>query len=328
MNKLRIILLSVLCCLGCANAQPATDFERILGNMGSIGLNGLPRLSFEIVDPPDAGELATLGFRFQLTHQAKLRHGRTAKTEWSLSGLRTCAHIDPQGDVTWLTPSGHTIRFRRSDDGYASGNSNAAVTVSPDGSMIEITQFSTKWRYRNGFLESISNQSDNYSVTTDRETIISISKKIPNSEILLLKCAYSKQGNLEEMEFSGGKKYRLHWSANHDLLAIDGPEGRRFDFEYANSLLTCWTQANGPRNELKWQHLDYVRETAFQIPPVLLREDASYSYEYKLDMFGRVELVKVRDKAGALVSETKMGMTGVEQTSPNGKLEHRFKKNP
>jgi len=328
---LRLFAAFAFCCLGCASAYsaPAADFEKILGNMGNIGFDGLPRLSFEMVDPPDAGELASLGFGFRLTHQTVLRHGRTAGSRWNLSGLQTCAYSDTQGDIVWLTTSGQTVRFRKSERGYASGNNNATVTVSPDGNLIEITtQASVKWRYRDGFLESITSGRGSYAVTTDRETILSISKKILNREIVLLKCSHSKQGFLNELEFAGGKKYRLQWSANHDLLAIDGPEGRRFDFEYANSLLTCWTQANGPRNELKWRHLDYIRETAFQIPPVLLREDASYSYEYKLDKFGRVEFVIIHDKSGALVSETKMGTTGVEQTAPNGKLKHKFKKTP
>ena len=273
MNKLHLTLFFIGCCLGCVSAHAATALEKIPGNMGGIGPDGLPRLSFDIVDSQDAGELGALGFGFKLTHQTKLRHGKTAATEWSLSGLQTCSYIDPQGDVIWRTPGGQAVRFRRKESGYASGNNGAAVTVSPDGGVIEVTTAaSIKWRYREGFLEGISSRMGSYSVTTDREAILSISKKILNREISLLKCAYSKQGDLEELEFAGGRKYRLQWSANHDLLAVDGPDGRRFGFEYADSLLACWTKADGPRNELKWQRLDYVRETAFQIPPVLLRD--------------------------------------------------------
>jgi len=207
-----------------------------------------------------------------LSHNAVLRHGRTAKTEWRLPCPQTYAHIDAQGDAVWLTPSGRAVRFRKQEQGYASGNNGAAVAVSPDGNVIEITtQASIKWRYRNGFLESISSRMGFYSVTTDRETIFSISKKILNREVFLLQCIYSKPGDLVELEFAGGRKYRLLWADNHDLRAVDGPEGRRFDFEYVNSLLSCWTGANGSRNELKWQYyLDNVRSTAFQIPPVLL----------------------------------------------------------
>ena len=104
-------------------------------------------------------------------------------------------------------------------------------------------------------------------------------------------------------------------------MAIDGPEGRRFDFEYTDSLLTCWTKANGPRNELKWQYyLDNVRTTAFQTPPVLLREDALYVYSW--DKSGSVDIVKIYDKAGNLLSETRIGSTGVAQTTPSGKIKH------
>ena len=296
--------------------------------MGGVGFNGLPNWSFDIVDRSDAGELAALGFRFDLSHQTKLRHGRTAKTEWNLPSLRTYAYIDSQGDVVWLTTSGRTVRFSREGLGFGGDKNNASVTVSLDGKLIEVTHYSVKWRYRDGWLESIASSRGSYFVTTDRETILSITKKILNREIILLKCVYSTQGVLTELEFASGKKYQLHWSAEHDLIAIDDPNGRRFDFEYANSLLSCWAQANGPRNVLMWRHLDYVRETAFQISPVLLREDASYTYEYKLDRWGNVEIVTIHDKSGAFVSETKIGPNSVRQITPDGKTTHVVRWDP
>jgi hypothetical protein len=297
--------------------------------MGGIRLDGLPRLSFDIVDRQDAGELTSLGFEFELTHYTVLGQGRTAKTEWTLPCPQTYAHIDMQGDVVWLPPSGQGIRFGKTEHGYAGGNNGEAVTVSPDGNVIEITTpASIKWLYRNGFLESISSQTGYYSVTTDRETILSISKRILNREIFLLKCAYTKQGYLEALEFSAGRQYRLQWSANCDLLAVDSPKVRLFDFEYANSLLACWTKANSPRNELKWQHLNYVRETAFLIPPVLLREDSSNSYVHTLDKWGYVYEIKTYNKAGAVVSDTRIGEHGLEQTTPNGTIKHPFKDSP
>jgi hypothetical protein len=324
MNKLRVILFFIGCCLGCARAHSDTSYEKILGNMGNIDPDGLPRLSFKIVDSQDAGELSALGFEFQLTHRAKLRQGRTAGTEWSLAGLRTCAYIDTQGDAAWQAASGRTVRFFKKAHGYGSADSGATIAVSPDGRVIEITTSDlVKWRYRDGFLENILIRNSYYSVTTDREAILSISKRILNREITLLKCAYSKQGYLEQMEFAAGKKYRFSWSADHSLTAIDAPDGRRFDFEYANSLLTCWTKANGPRNELKWwYYLDNVRTTAFQTPPVLLREDAFYVYDWNK---GRsMDTMKVYDKAGTLLSKTKIGATGMEQTTPKGKIVYIF----
>ena len=311
--------------LGCANVYSATsDYAKILGNMGGVGFDGLPRLSFNIVDKQDAGELDALGFEFQLTHRIKLRQSRTAETEWSLPCPRTCAYIDTQGNIIWFPPNGQAVRFQKNGQVYDSANNGASATISPDGGMIEITTSAAlKWRYRNGFLENISSRGGYYSVTTDREVILSISKRILNREIFLLKCAYSKQGDLEELEFAGGRKYWLQWTANHALAAIDNPAGRLFDFEYTNSLLTCWTKTNGPRHELKWQYyLDNVRTTAFQTPPVLLREDAAYVYSW--DKSGSVDIVTIYNKVGALVSRTKIGAAGVEQTTPKGKIEYAF----
>jgi len=309
----------------CASAGAVGEYAKIIGNMCGIGLDGLPKLSFEIVNRQDAGELGALGFEFQLTHHIKLRQGRTAETEWSLPCPRTCAYIDTQGNMIWLPPNGQALRFQKNGQGYDSGNNDATVAVSPDGNLIEITTSATlKWRYRNGFLENISSRGGYYSVTTDREMILSISKRILNREVSLLKCAYSKQGDLEELEFAGGKKYRFQWSPNHTLTAIDNPAGRLFDFEYTNSLLTCWTKTNGPRNELKWQYyLDNIRTTAFQTPPVLLREDASYMYNWNKS--GNVDIVTIYDKAGALVSKTKIGAAGLEQITLKEKIEYIFK---
>jgi len=329
-NLARLVAVIASCFLGCASAlaATATDMGKILDNMGNVGLNGLPKLSYEIVDRADVGELASLGFGFKLTHNAVLRHGRTARTEWSLPCPRTSAYVDAQGTVTWLTTTGQTVRFQKDENGYSSGVNSATVNVMPESNIIEITtRASVKWRYRNGFLESISNRRGNYSVTTEHGTILSISKVVLSREVPLLKCTYSKQGDLEELEFAEGRKYRLQWSSVHDLLAVDGPEGRRFDFEYVNSLLSCWTQAGGSRNELKWQyHLENVRTTAFQTPPVLLREDASYVYDWNKG--DSVDILKIYDKAGNLLSETKIGSRGVEQTTPNGKITHSFRRNP
>jgi len=319
MNKPRIILFLIVCRLACASAVSAAGLDDILGNLGGIDTHGLPRLSLEIADQYDAGDLAALGFEFKLRLNTVLRQGRTAGTEWNLPCLQTCVHTDAQGTVIWLTTNGQTVRFRKKGKDYSKGNDGTTVKVTPESNTMEITTpASVKWRYLNGFLVSIEYRNNNYPVTTDRGTILSISKKILNREIPLLKCAYSARNGLEEMEFYGGRKYRLLWSADHNLTAVDDPKGRRFDFEYAGSLLTCWTKAGGPRNELKWWHFDYVRETAFQTPPVLLREDASYVYGW--DKRSGMNIVKVYNKAGALVSETKIGTTRIEQSTRSGKV--------
>ena len=322
----------ILCCLGCPIAYSAasSNLREIVGNMGGIGLDGLPRLSFEIVDRQDAGELAALGFGFKLAHRTGLGVGRTARTEWLIPCLQTCAYVEAGGDLLWLSPLGAIMRFQKNGDDYVSNTDLATAKILQKDGTIEITMRTLiKWRYRNGFLESVVNRGGNYSVKTDRGTILSISKMILNREIPLLKCAYSKQGDLEEMEFAEGRKYILQWSANHSLMSIDGPEGRRFAFEYADSLLTCWTKANGPRNELKWQYyLDNVRTTAFQTPPVLLREDASHVYRWDKDNSASVDTVKIYDRSGNLLSETQIGAAGVMQTTPNGEIIHSFKKNP
>jgi hypothetical protein len=323
MNKSCFILFFIACLLARLNAWSATSFDDIAKNLGGIDFNGLPRLSFNLADRSDIGELADLGFAFALTHRARLHHGRTARTEWIIPCLQTCAYIDADGGVTWLTTRGQMVRFPKNEHGYAASNNGANVKVMPEHNMMEITtQTLTRWRYRNGFLESFDNLRGRYTVTTNHGAILFISKTTIDRDIPLLKCVYSKRGDLEELEFAGSKKYRLQWSVDHCLMAIDGPAGRRFDFEYANSLLTCWTEADGSRNELKWWHLDQVREAAFQRPPVRLREDARFTYDWKRN--DNVDIVTIHDKTGAFVSETKIGSAGLEQRTPKGILEHKY----
>jgi len=326
MNKLHTILLFIACWVGCANAYPATTLNDITKNLGGIGLNGLPQLSFDIVDRADAGELATLGFGFRLTHRTSLRSGRTAATEWLMPCLLTGVYIDGQGDIMWLTTSGQITRFRKNEQGYANSGYASAKVDTETGTVEITTRTSTTWRYKNGFLEAIISRGVVYAVETDHGTILSISRVVQDRKVSILKCAYYMQGDLQSLIFAKGRIYRFQWSADHSLLSIDGSEGRLFDFEYTDSLLTCWTKANSPRNELKWQYyLDNVRTTAFQTPPVLLREDASY--EYRWDKGGIVDIVKVYNKDEDLLSETKIGDGGIEQTVADG-TKYIFKRNP
>ena len=69
--------------------------------------------------------------------------------------------------------------------------------------------------------------------------------------------------------------------------------------------------------------------------PVLKSQPWLESNSYKLPLrispnrpyakSGGVDVVKIRNKVGTLVSETKIGLAGVEQTTPGWKIRHMFK---
>jgi NOL1/NOP2/fmu family ribosome biogenesis protein len=319
------MLLSCACFLAFPSAWPASAYNEIAKNMGGITFNGLPKLSFDFVDRADIGELSSLGFRFRLMHRVRLHHGRTARTEWEIPSLQTCAHIDAQGDVSWLTLTGRVVRFRKTEHGYAGMDDGVSVKVMQEDNVVEITtKAAFKWRYRGGYVESVSNWRGEYTFTTDRGTILTISKKTQNRTVMLLTCAYSKQGHLEGLEFGNGGKYRFQWADDNSLSAVKNQAGNLMEFEYADSLLSSWKRAYESRHGLRWQYFDHAREVARQQPPVYLCEDSRYTYKWTRGE--GVRTVTIHDKNGVFVSETTIGATGLEQRTPKGRIKHGTKK--
>ena len=302
----------------------ADSLADILANLGNVGTNGLPRLSFDLVEHPLATELGRLGFAFKLSHQVVLAHGKKTVSEWRISGLRTAVYIDGHGDLTWLHPDGRMLKFPISEPGFSSGRDGSSVNVSPDGGMVEITMMrSAIWRYKNGFIESLEAGGRKYYFKTDRETILAISTGGASGGKPLLEINYSNTGFLSEMAFADGKKRLFQWTPDHCLQHIAGDAGPELAFDYDDRLLKSWRKNDGPLNELKWLPAETSFRLATGAPLVLLAEDSLYTYRWRHE--GGVDILDVCRKFGARVSRTRLGSRGIVQETPYETLRFVYK---
>jgi hypothetical protein len=324
MNKPGILLFACAwCCVSlCASASARSPLMEIMENLGNIGMDGHPNLSFDIADASEVSDLARLGFAFKLVHRVAANHGRSARTEWQIPCLRTAVHLDGKGNLIWIAPSGRTVRFRKLEDGFAKGNDGSEAKA-PGENEIEITTSSqTRWKYRNGFIETITDWKGIHVFTTDRESILSIARKGHDRDDPVLEVLYTDKGLLSGLRLPGGKTSRFRWSPEHRLLGVDGSSGMKLDFEYENTLLTGWRLADGPLNTLKWKRLESMRLVAFQRPPVLLAEDSFYHYEWS--RHDGIDILVIRRKTGSFLSETRFGPAGMEQRTPYGTTKFSF----
>jgi hypothetical protein len=321
MNKPGILLfVCAWCCVSlCASARP--PLMEIMENLGNIGTDGHPNLSFDIVDASEVSDLARLGFAFKLVHRVAAGHGHSARTEWQIPCLRTTVHLDGKGDLIWIAPSGRAVRFRKFEDGFAKGNDGSEAKASGENEIEITTSSSAKWKYRDGFIETVSDWKGSYVFTTDRESILSIARKTRDRDDPILEVLYTDKGLLSGLGLPGGKTSRFHWSPDHRLLGVEGFAGK-LDFEYENALLASWRLADGPLNTLKWKRLESMRLVAFQKPPVLLAEDSFYNYEW--NRRDGIDILVIRRKTGSFLSETRFGPAGMEQRTPYGTTKFPF----
>ena len=334
----------LLACLFCA--FPAATFPAkadsiatILENLGNVGRNGLPSLSFDFIRHPSATELKSLGFAFKLQHQAGLAHGRKARTDWRISALGTAVYFDEQGDLAWLHPNGRTVRYPKTEVGFARAGDGSTARVSPDGKEVEIsTPRGVIWSFKEGFLESARSGRHEYSFKTDRETILAVRKNaaadsrpetnpgggIPAAGKPLLEVKYSETGQLSEIVFADGKKCSFQWTPDNCLQRVHGDAGAELAFEYDDRLLKNWRQDDGALHELQWVPMKSTRRLAFGAPPVLLGADSLYQYRWSRKE--SMDVLDVSRKSGGFVSRTHFSSKGIIQQTPGEELRHVYEK--
>jgi len=324
MIKHHTVLFAWLFC----SALPATPFAREAGmtdikaNLGNVGTNGQPNLSFDFVNHPDADEIQKLGFTFKLLHQVSLIHGGKARTDWRIPALKTAVYFDWQGDLIWLQPSGRLVRFRKTDAGFSKGSDGSMVKVLSDNNDVEITTArAAKWFFREGFVEFVQAGRNLYSFKTNRETILTISRRGPDRP--LLEVHYSDAGQLADLIFSDGRKCSFQWSPDNCLQRVYGDVGRRIDFEYDNRLLKSWRMDEGSSQEIKWQSFGSMLRLVLGRPPVMLGEDSSFEYQWERKE--SLVILNIFKKSGEWVSRTYFSTLGVIQQTPHETLSHSFK---
>ena len=305
-------------------ADRATARMEIITSLGNIDLKGVPRMSFDL---GTADGLAGLGFFFKLMHRTSPGFDRTARTEWDITGLMTCVHMDGPGHLTWMKPNGQKIRFQKESNGFTPGNDGSRV-LSLSGDSVEIMNAQgAVWKYHGGFIKSVSDgRTGEFSFTTDRESILTIIKSNGNhAGEPLLRVAYSAKGGVEKLIFMGRRQCRLQWDSAGRLLSIEDASGKRTVFTYDSALLAGWQATDGSSNALKWLPRDKPeRNLAFGLPPVRLGEDSIFRYEYGRK--GGISIIKIHTVGGSFVSETRFSSRGVEQHTPYGNNKIVYKK--
>ena len=341
MNKHHTILFAWLFC----TAFPATSFARevdmtnILANLGNVGIDGQPNLSFDIVDNPDAAELKRLGFSFKLSHQVCLAHGVQARTGWWMPALKTAVYLDGQGNLAWLRPDGRTVRYQKADGGFDKGNDGSTVMVSSDGNDVEIfTARGARWLFKRGFANFVQSGENAYDFKTDRETILAIVKvagascsqnireqdapaTLPGKPLLEIK--YSNTGQLAELIFSHGQKYTFQWTPDGCLQSAYNDTGRHFDFEYDNGLLKSYHTDDVTLRQFKWAPFESALRRVLGRPPVMLGEDSSFQYHWERKE--SLIILNIFRKSGGWISRTCFSSKGVTQQTPHETLRHDFK---
>jgi hypothetical protein len=318
----RLALIILLC--GCAVAKGMADDttrralrSELLSNTGAVNMSGLPRLSFEL---GGGSELSAMGFFFRLTHAVRISSNQRARSEWTVGGLRTCVYVDGQGDLIWIKPSGQKTRFPRQGMEFGGGDDGSAADVSKAG-VVEIkSRQGALWRYKGGFLEMISDaRSGNFSVITNRESILAISKPAvgTSTAAAVLRVEYSETGMPRRIVFSNGRACGFEWSRDYRLLRMENASGVRTLFEYDGALLTRWGGSSVVSGTYKWAtRADAKRGIALGIAPVVLGEDGVFCYEYIRK--GSVNSVRIHTTDGSFVSETSIGPGGISQRTPSG----------
>jgi YD repeat-containing protein len=325
MNKTLITIISLfLLSASSLVAEQASARMEIMTSLGNIDLNGIPRASFDL---GAADGLAGLGFFFKLIHRTSPGFDRNARTEWDITGLMTCVHMDGQGNLTWMKPNGRKVRFQKEGDGFALGNDGSRIlSLSGDELKIMSTQ-GIIWKYQGGFIKSVTDgRVGEFSFTTDRESIMTIIKSNDkHAGKPLLRIVYSDKGEVEKLIFPNNRQCRLQWDSEHRLSAVEDAYGKRTVFTYDNDLLAGWQATDGSSNTLKWLPRENPeRGMTFGLPPVRLGGDALFRYEYGRE--GGINTIRIHTVGGSFVSETRSNSKGIEQRTPYGSNRHVYKK--
>ena len=303
-----------------------TVMDRINQNLGNVGLDGVPKITFSPGRPPVA---AALGISLRIAHRITCHTDGTARSSWNIAGLRTCVWTDRLGNLTWAKPDGRNITFAKTPEGFASVRHNAILNAADeDGRVHILDEHGWTWSYQDGFLQKVSRaRAGEFVFTTDRESITGITNigRDGQGQIVLL-VEYSETGELQKLIFPAEKQQsEFHWSADHCLMAVVDAGGKRTDFSYKNGLLAGWTSDKNS-SILKWaSRANPAQAAALGRPSVYLAEDSSFKYEHA--RFDRTNILRVFTTNGEFVSETRSSSRGIAQRTPQGEIKGIYKRN-
>jgi len=284
---------------------------QIYANLGNISSSGLPQIRIPL---GHGTELARYGFTFAMTHNVVPGYNGSARSEWRITGLRTCVHLDDNGDLVWVRPNLQQIVFKKADNyrqerlGWTAVARNGAGDVELAGSTGQ------KWSYKGGFLREIADRFAVIDFVTDQETVLLASRRDrAGNEVVLMRAEYSDAGLLARLELGQAPPVIFHWSGAAVLAGIEGLPAGGMTFDYENMLLREWDN-NGARARTNYTWVSregLAKNISFGIAPVRLQGDSEFRYEY--DTNGDANILRVFRRDGSFVSETRFGSRGIIQ---------------
>jgi len=296
-------------------AQTSSVLSRIYSNLGNVNSSGLPQIKIPL---GDNAELARLGFTFEMTHNVIPGYNRSARTEWKITGLRTCAYLAGNGDLVWVRPNMQRLVFKKQGN-YQQKRLGWTALVRDDARDIEFAnRDGQKWVYTGGFLKGISDGPVVVNFVTEQETVLRAMRHVragvgAGNSAVLMRVEYSREGLLARLELGKSPPVTFHWSDAGALAGIEGLPGGKMSFDYTNMLLREWDN-NGARTNYTWVARDDLPERkniSFGIAPVRLQSDSEFRYEY--DNGDGVSILRVFRRDGSFVSETRFGDRGIIQ---------------
>jgi len=290
--------------------------NQIYSNLGNINAAGLPQIRISL---GDNAELERYGFVFAMTHDVVPGYNGSVRSEWKITGLRTCVYLEGNGDLVWVRPDSRRIVFKKSDN-YRQKHLGWTAIVRNDARDVEFAnRDGQKWVYTGGFLKGISDGPAVVNFVTERETVLRAIRHVragagAGNSAVLMRVEYSSAGLLTRLELGQSLPVTFHWADAGALADIEGLPAGGMTFDYNDKMLLREWNNNGARTNYTWVARDDLPERkniSFGIAPVRLRSDAEFRYEYDSD--GDVSILRVFRNDGSFVSETRFGGRGIIQ---------------
>jgi len=321
------------CCVATSSslaAESVSALGQIHSNLGNINSSGLPQIKIPL---GTVTELARYGFTFAMTHNVIPGYNGSARTEWKISGLRTCVWLDDNGDLVWVRPNMQQLVFKKADNYRQERLGWTALVQNNTGDVELANSTGQKWKYRGGLLKTISDRFGAVDFITDQETVLLASRRDrAGNEVILMRAEYSDEGLLACLELGQSQPVIFHWSGTvaqtaslldcpnaagmkagwqPALRGIEGLPAGGMTFDYDDMLLQAWDN-NGVRTNYTWAVREgLAKNISFGVAPVRLQGDSEFRYEYGSD--DNASILRVFRHDGSLVSETRFGGRGIIQ---------------
>lgn len=256
--------------------------DNLVKNLGSIDLEGLPRVELVLDDLWSR----IFGYAFSIRHVVKEDSRGRGYSSWEFTGLQTYLVYSGRDSLEWKPLWGEEMIFEkigsgkvfRADHGvevrFQGGNNyrirepNGFASIYQDGELI---------RYEHPFW-------GNLECDMDGPWLLRAQWEDGKE---LIRVLYSGTGRPTKMEFSK-KVYRFQWAGEVQLSSFENDDGKVTDFEYENQMLrSIKDPSNGVDRKFEWgANRNFGKGNSRWVHPVYLKHDGDSSYDYSISRKG------------------------------------------